>query len=118
MGRGHRPTTRDPIADADPYVLHAVTSGTGPPLVLIHGVAGSSMVWDRIVPHLEPYFTVIRMDLLGYGHSPKPLETYTPYRHVAAIRRTLDHGGIAGPYSFVGLSMGQPHVGVRHAMAR
>jgi len=64
------------------------------------------MVWDRIVPLLDPYFTVIRMDLLGYGHSPKPRASYTPYRHVAAIRRTLDHGGIVGPYSFVGLSMG------------
>ena len=90
----------------DPYLLHAVTSGSGPPMVLIHGVAGSHMVWDRIVPLLEPHFTVIRMDLLGYGHSPKPRVRHTPLRHVTAIRRTLAHGGVAGPVALVGLSMG------------
>jgi pimeloyl-ACP methyl ester carboxylesterase len=96
----------DSHADSDTCLLHTVTSGTGPSIVLIHGVAGSHLVWDRIVPLLEPHFTLIRMDLLGYGHSPKPRGTYTPHRHVAAIRRTLDHLGIVGPNSFVGLSMG------------
>jgi pimeloyl-ACP methyl ester carboxylesterase len=91
---------------SDALLLHSVTSGSGPPMVLIHGVAGSNMVWDRIVPHLEPHFTVIRMDLLGYGHSPKPRVPYTPLRHVTAIRQTLTHSGVAAPAAFVGLSMG------------
>jgi len=72
MGRFHPWAVPDPEPDSDPYLLHCVTSGSGPPMVLIHGVAGSHMVWDRIVPLLEPHFTVIRMDLLGYGRSPKP----------------------------------------------
>jgi pimeloyl-ACP methyl ester carboxylesterase len=75
-------------------------------MVLIHGVAGSHMVWDRIVPLLEPHFTLIRMDLLGYGRSPKPRVRHTPLRHVTAIRRTLAHGGVVGPVALVGLSMG------------
>jgi pimeloyl-ACP methyl ester carboxylesterase len=87
-------------------VLHTVTTGHGPPLVLIHGVAGSNMVWDRIAPLLEPHFTVIRVDLLGYGHSPKPPVAYTPLRHVTALRRTLSRGGVQAPYDLVGLSMG------------
>jgi pimeloyl-ACP methyl ester carboxylesterase len=87
-------------------VLHSVVSGTGPPLVLIHGVAGSLMVWERLAPLLEPHFTVIRMDLLGYGHSPKPGAPSTPRRHVAAIRRTLLQRDQAPPYVVVGLSMG------------
>ena len=87
-------------------MLHTITGGVGPPLVLIHGVAGSAMVWDRIAPLLQPHFSVIRMDLLGYGHSPKPRVPYTPYRHVAAIRRTLSQWDIGAPYAFVGLSMG------------
>ena len=86
--------------------LRAVTTGSGPPMVLIHGVAGSNVIWDRLVPLLEPYFTVVRVDLLGYGHSPKPRVTYTPRRHVAAIRFTLAQEGVSPPYVLVGLSMG------------
>jgi pimeloyl-ACP methyl ester carboxylesterase len=75
-------------------------------MVLIHGVAGSHMVWDRLVPLLEPHFTVVRLDLLGYGHSPKPHVAHTPLRHVAAIRETLRQAGVVPPVALVGLSMG------------
>jgi pimeloyl-ACP methyl ester carboxylesterase len=97
---------RNTEPEFDPYVLHAVTSGNGPPAVLIHGVAGSNMVWGSMVPLLEPHFSVIRVDLLGYGHSPKPAVAHTCYRHVAAIRRTLAQRGFAPPYVLIGLSMG------------
>jgi pimeloyl-ACP methyl ester carboxylesterase len=106
MGRFHPWDAPDPPPDSDPYLLHSVTSGSGPPMVLIHGVAGSHMVWDRLAPLLDPHFTVIRMDLLGYGHSPKPRVLHTPLRHVTAIRRTLAHGGVVAPVALVGLSMG------------
>jgi pimeloyl-ACP methyl ester carboxylesterase len=96
----------DRSPDTDSYVLHSVVSGNGPPLVLIHGVAGSHLVWDRLVPLLEPHYTVARVDLLGYGHSPKPRLTYSPHRHVAAIRRTLGQKGLVAPFVVVGLSMG------------
>ena len=63
MGRLHPWSVPDPEPDTDPYLLHSVTSGSGsgPPLVLIHGVAGSQKVWDRVVPLLEPHATVIRI---------------------------------------------------------
>src|SRR5579863_7559617 len=104
MGLQSTPAEVDP--ESDPYVLHSVTSGHGPTMVLVHGVAGSNMVWDRILPFLEPHFRIVRVDLLGYGHSPKPDVTYSPHRHVAAIRRTLAQSGNAPPYAIVGLSMG------------
>jgi len=81
-------------------------SGSGPPLVLIHGVAGSQMVWDPLVPLLEGARTVVRMDLMGYGSSPAPSGPCTPRSHVAAIRATLQEAGMDPPYSLVGLSMG------------
>jgi len=64
------------------------------------------MIWDFVAPLLDPYFSVIRIDLLGYGRSPKPRVPHTPYRHVAAIRRTLTQQGVVPPYVLVGLSMG------------
>jgi len=86
--------------------LHAVERGNGRRLILVHGVAGSHMVWDEISPGLEPYFTLTSVDLLGYGHSPKPRTTYTPGLHVETIRRTLRRMGVDPPHTLVGLSMG------------
>jgi pimeloyl-ACP methyl ester carboxylesterase len=82
--------------------LHAVERGTGPRLILVHGVAGSCMVWDEISPGLEPYFTLTSVDLLGYGHSPKPRTAYTPGLHVESIRRTLRRMEIDPPHTLSG----------------
>jgi pimeloyl-ACP methyl ester carboxylesterase len=106
MGPRSTPGTSESSPDNDPYVLHSVMSGSGSPMVLIHGVAGSNMVWDRIAPLLDPHFRITRVDLLGYGRSPKPDVAYTPHRHVAALRRTLAENEIVPPYALVGLSMG------------
>jgi pimeloyl-ACP methyl ester carboxylesterase len=46
-------------------------TGTGPPLVLLHGTPFSSHVWHRIAPLFSPVRTVYRFDLLGYGLSEK-----------------------------------------------
>jgi 3-oxoadipate enol-lactonase len=46
------------------------SEGSGPALVLVHGVGGDSGNWDDILPHLAPKFRVIRVDLRGHGRSP------------------------------------------------
>jgi pimeloyl-ACP methyl ester carboxylesterase len=92
-----------PPADGD---LHLIERGSGPRLVLVHGVAGSHMVWDAFAKQLEHRYTLTAIDLLGYGHSPKPRTIYTPEVHVASIRSTLRARSIEPPYTFVGLSMG------------
>ena len=45
-------------------------SGSGPVLVLIHGVGLDMTMWQRALPLLEPRFTVIRYDLVGHGKTP------------------------------------------------
>lgn len=87
-------------------ILNVQINGKGSPLVLIHGVAGSLHIWDPIVEQLSQHYQVIRLDLLGYGHSPKPHITYTPLAHLAAIRNTLKSLSIPPPYTLIGLSMG------------
>ena len=87
-------------------LLHLVCSGRGPVIVLVHGVAGSHMIWDLLVPYLEEHKTVARVDLLGYGSSPRPSTECTADAHVEAIRHTLQEAGISAPYTLVGLSMG------------
>jgi pimeloyl-ACP methyl ester carboxylesterase len=88
------------------WILNSETKGTGRTLVLIHGVAGSLHIWDPIFDDLAKSHRVFRMDLLGYGHSPKPRTKYTPQLHIDTIRQTLHHNEIKPPYTLVGLSMG------------
>ncbi|WP_433558432.1 alpha/beta fold hydrolase [Pseudonocardia xinjiangensis] len=54
--------------------IHVSQDGPGdaPPLVLIHGFAGSTRWWDALVPMLARSHRVIRIDLLGHGRSAKP----------------------------------------------
>jgi len=72
----------------------------------VHGVAGSGLIWDQVVDRLELDVEVVAVDLLGYGHSPRPRTTYTAAVHVDAIIATLDEIGVREPAYVVGLSMG------------
>lgn len=51
--------------------------GDGEPLVLIHGIGGSSESWDPLWPVLERQFRVIAWDMPGYGGS-EPLASAVP----------------------------------------
>jgi len=51
--------------------------GSGPLLILIHGITNSSASWEPVLPLLERDFTVIAPDLLGHGDSAKPRGDYS-----------------------------------------
>lgn len=91
-----------------PPVLHvAGDSGSGPIVVMIHGVASSSVTWQNVVPLLEPRHRCIRIDLLGFGGSPVPPDAdYTLEEHVASLERTVGKLRIREPFVLVGHSMG------------
>jgi pimeloyl-ACP methyl ester carboxylesterase len=46
--------------------------GTGPVVVLIHGMAGSSETWEPVLDRLAEHCTVVAPDLLGHGDSDQP----------------------------------------------
>lgn len=48
--------------------------GSGPPLVLLHGVGHRRQAWDAVLDRLTPHRDVIAVDLPGHGESP-PLDT-------------------------------------------
>jgi len=52
--------------------IHYVIGGKGTPLVLVHGFGQNWYMWNRIMPELSKYFTVIAPDLRGVGESDKP----------------------------------------------
>lgn len=50
---------------------HSV-EGSGPPLILVHGIGAARDTWRFLMPDLVPHFTVISYDLRGHGASPIP----------------------------------------------
>ena len=46
--------------------------GSGPPVVLVHGIGAARDAWRFLVPNLKHHFTVITYDLRGHGESPMP----------------------------------------------
>jgi pimeloyl-ACP methyl ester carboxylesterase len=69
--------------------LSFVTAGEGPVLVLIHGMAGCSDSWKRVVPALARRFTLVVPDLLGHGASAKPMAEYSVSGHANVVRDLL-----------------------------
>jgi pimeloyl-ACP methyl ester carboxylesterase len=63
--------------------------GWGPPILLIHGVTGSSETWDDVIPFLSDRYTVIAPDLLGHGKSAKPRGDYSLGAYASGIRDLL-----------------------------
>ena len=58
--------------------IHYQRSGSGPPLVLVHGLMGSLADWqERVVPLLTHQFSVLTFDLRGHGQSDMPAAGYT-----------------------------------------
>ena len=78
----------------------------GPPLIFLHGLAGSGRYWDRRVAPLATEFRLYLLDLLGFGQSPWPEVTYDVSTHVAAIRATVERLGLDEAPLLVGHSLG------------
>jgi pimeloyl-ACP methyl ester carboxylesterase len=65
------------------------TAGTGPALLLIHGIAGTNAVWDEVYGPLTADHTVIAPDLPGHGASGAPAGDYSLGAMAATVRDLL-----------------------------
>lgn len=81
--------------------------GSGPVVVLIHGIASSSVTFENLVPLISETHRVVSIDLLGFGQSPAPdAATFTIEEHVDSLARTLDSLKLEEKFVLVGHSMG------------
>lgn len=61
--------------------IHGRRGGAGPPVLLLHGIPETHLMWHRVAPQLAERFTVIATDLRGFGASGTPASTpdHAPY---------------------------------------
>ncbi len=80
-------------------------AGSGPPIVLIHGMLNSSSHWRQVALALASEYTVIAPDLIGHGDSAAPRGDYSLGAHAASIRDLLAAIGVDRA-TIVGHSLG------------
>ena len=80
-------------------------AGSGPPVVLVHGMVNSSKHWRAVAERLAERYTVIAPDLIGHGDSATPRGDYSLGAHATVIRDLLSALGVPRA-SFVGHSLG------------
>lgn len=80
------------ITSKDGTIIAFWKSGSGPPLLLIHGTTADHRRWSGILPELEQHFTVYAMDRRGRGASTDA-QNYNILREaedVAAVIENID----------------------------
>lgn len=73
---------------------HWVEAGTGPAVILLHGIPESWRCWQHQIPTLSKQFRVIVPDLKGYGQSGKPKGSYAASVVAAEMIAFLDSIGV------------------------
>jgi 4,5:9,10-diseco-3-hydroxy-5,9,17-trioxoandrosta-1(10),2-diene-4-oate hydrolase len=79
--------------------------GQGPPVVLIHGLGESSLVWCSNIEDLASHHTVIALDLPGHGASDTPLWDHSLETMMKFLTAFMDSLHLQRP-SLVGNSLG------------
>lgn len=70
------------------------TGGDKPALVLVHGLANSIEIWDRVIPRMTERFRVIAFDLPGFGAASRPDAAYDATFFAEQLRAVLDTLGL------------------------
>lgn len=82
-------------ATVDGHRIAYHRSGSGEPIVLVHGITTYSFIWQTMVPLLESDYDVIAVDLLGCGESDTPLDvSYAIQDHAARLEEFADAIGL------------------------
>ena len=65
---------QDKFITVNNCTIHYLQQGSGKPIILVHGFAGSTYTWRKLIPLLADRYTVYALDLLGFGLSDKPAD--------------------------------------------
>lgn len=74
--------------------MHYVESGSGDPILFIHGNPTSSYIWRNIIPYVTDSGRCIAIDLIGMGKSDKPPIDYSLEDHIKYFKTFVDRLGL------------------------
>lgn len=105
MGTPHNPKPERLRLQVGGKTIASESSGAGPPLLLVHGLSGSTRWWRHNVRALAPHFRVHLVDLVGFGGSRGRGHRFVLGEAAAALGEWMALAG-APRASVVGHSMG------------
>lgn len=86
--------------------MRYLRAGSGPPLILLHGLMGYSFSWRFTLPALAPYASVYAPDLLGAGFSDRPAGIDHSMRATAGrVLKFIENLGLSS-FDLLGTSRG------------
>jgi pimeloyl-ACP methyl ester carboxylesterase len=103
------PICAQQVADHDVQVfgqkIHYLEAGSGPAVILLHGLGGDATNWAQTLPVLATHYHVFAPDQIGFGKSDKPFIDYRVSTLVDFLDEFCTRLGI-GKASVVGNSLG------------
>ncbi|MEM9530294.1 MAG: alpha/beta hydrolase [Pseudomonadota bacterium] len=94
-----------PLLSLQDFDLHYEIAGSGPPVLLVHGLGSSGADWAFQVEQLSTSFQLICPDLRGSGLSGKPPGPYRIGQFAADLWQLIDELGLESCY-LAGFSLG------------
>lgn len=91
--------------DFDGARMRYLRAGSGPGLILLHGLMGYSFSWRYAMPALAPYCTVYAPDMLGAGFSDRPRIDHSMRASARRVLRFAENLGV-NSFSLLGTSRG------------
>lgn len=91
--------------DFDGARLRYLRTGSGSPLILLHGLLAYSFSWRYTMPALAPYRTVYAPDMLGAGFSDRPTIDHSMKATALRVLKFLRNLGIKS-FDLLGTSRG------------
>ncbi len=94
-----------PTIHVNDTTLYYETAGSGPPVLLLHGLGSSTQDWELQIQAFTQRFEVVMVDARGHGRSAKPPGPYSVPQFTADIIAFMEDLQIS-PAHILGLSMG------------
>ncbi|MEZ4792388.1 alpha/beta fold hydrolase [Aequorivita nionensis] len=102
-GYQHYKIVRQPAYDANKTLLKYEIMGSGETkLVLLHGLTGSLNYWKRNLESISKTHSLLLIDLLGFGDSPKPRSNYSLSIQMQAVELVLNKEGFNDGKTLIG----------------
>lgn len=77
--------------------IHYDIQGNGPVMVLLHGWGQNMMMMQFIQDYFKRRYTVVNMDLPGFGESDEPIEAWGIYEYTNMLKAFLDQQKLHDP---------------------